>query len=65
MDDMRLLSTEAEGVREAIPEEYRRSLVNSSERVGALLGLQDQGTEQADQESESPGTGCRMTDDPN
>jgi len=42
MDDMKLLSTEAEGVREAIPEEHRRNLVNSSERVGALLGLQSE-----------------------
>lgn len=49
MDDMKLLSTEAEGVREAIPEDSRRSLVNSSERVGALLGLQDQGDDSTDQ----------------
>jgi hypothetical protein len=42
MDDMKLLSTEAEGVREAIPEEHRRNLVNSSERVGALLGLRSE-----------------------
>ena len=55
MDDMKLLSTEAEGVREAIPEDYRRSLVNSSERVGALLGLKDQGSEPTDQESERSG----------
>jgi hypothetical protein len=39
MDDMRLLSTEAEGVHEAIPEEHRRPLVNGANRVGALLGL--------------------------
>lgn len=41
MDDMKLLSTEAEGVNEAIPEEHRSNLVNSSGRVGALLGLLD------------------------
>ena len=41
MDDMKLLSTEAEGVNEAVPEEHRRNLVNSSGRVGALLGLLD------------------------
>ena len=49
MDDMKLLSTEAEGVREAIPEDSRSSLVNSSERVGALLGLQDQRDDSTDQ----------------
>lgn len=38
---MKLLSTEAEGVNEAVPEEHRRNLVNSSGRVGALLGLLD------------------------
>lgn len=56
MDDMKLLSTEAEGVREAIPEESRRSLVNSSERVGALLGLQDQREDNSDQSADSSGT---------
>jgi hypothetical protein len=40
MDDMKLLSTEAEGVNEAIPEEQRKALVNAAGRVGALLGLQ-------------------------
>ena len=40
MDDMRLLSTEAEGVNEAIAEEQRKALVNAAGRVGALLGLQ-------------------------
>lgn len=39
---MKLLSTEAEGVNEAIPEAQRSSLVNSHGRVGALLGLQEQ-----------------------
>lgn len=39
MDDMRLLSTEAEGVQEAIPDSNRQGLVNSAGRVGALLGL--------------------------
>ncbi len=37
---MKLLSTEAEGVSEAIPEESRPRLVNAAGRVGALLGLQ-------------------------
>ena len=40
MDDMKLLSTEAEGVNEAIAEEHRKTLVNAAGRVGALLGLQ-------------------------
>ena len=40
MDDMKLLSTEAEGVNEAIAEEHRKALVNGAGRVGALLGLQ-------------------------
>ena len=47
MDDMKLLSTEAEGVNEAIPEEQRSSLVNSHGRVGALLGLQDRAEERS------------------
>ncbi len=55
MDDMKLLSTEAEGVREAIPEEFRRSLVNSSERVGALLGLQDLREDDGDQSADAAG----------
>ena len=37
---MKLLSTEAEGVNEAIPESLRSKLVNDVGRVGALLGLQ-------------------------
>lgn len=41
IDDMQLLSTEAEGVNEAIPEDARRALVNRAGRVGALLGLTD------------------------
>jgi hypothetical protein len=41
IDDMQLLSTEAEGVSEAMPEERRRALVNRAGRVGALLGLTD------------------------
>jgi hypothetical protein len=49
MDDMRLLSTEAEGVQEAIPEENRHSLVNPAGRVGALLGLRP-----------DEGNSCRM-----
>lgn len=40
LEDMKLLSTEAEGVSEAIPEESRPRLVNAAGRVGALLGLQ-------------------------
>ena len=47
MDDMKLLSTEAEGVNEAIPEDQRKSLVNAQGRVGALLGLQDGADERA------------------
>ncbi len=39
MDDMTLLSTEAEGVNDTIPEEHKGSHVNSAGRVGALLGL--------------------------
>lgn len=39
LDDMKLLSTEAEGVNVAIPEADRPTLVNSAGRVGALLGL--------------------------
>ena len=38
---MQLLSTEAEGVADAIPEDRRRALVNRAGRVGALLGLTD------------------------
>ena len=56
MDDMKLLSTEAEGVREAIPDESRHSLVNSSERVGALLGLQEQRDECSDSSADGAGT---------
>lgn len=41
IDDMQLLSTEAEGVNTAIPEEYMRGHVNRDNRVGALLGLTD------------------------
>lgn len=41
IDDMQLLSTEAEGVSEAIPEEGRKGHVNRAARVGALLGLTD------------------------
>ena len=36
---MRLLSTEAEGVSDAIPEDQRTQFVNDAGRVGALLGL--------------------------
>ena len=39
LDDMKLLSTEAEGVNEAIAEDKRAEFVNESGRVGALLGL--------------------------
>lgn len=41
IDDMQLLSTEAEGVNESIPEDYKRTHVNRANRVGALLGLTD------------------------
>ena len=39
MDDMKLLSTEAEGVAEAVPTTHQPTHVNSQQRVGALLGL--------------------------
>ncbi|KAK9796637.1 hypothetical protein WJX73_006128 [Symbiochloris irregularis] len=39
LDDMKLLSTEAEGVNEAMPEERKPQFVNDAGRVGALLGL--------------------------
>lgn len=39
IDYMDILSTEAEGISESIPSEYRHSHVNSEQRVGALLGL--------------------------
>ena len=39
LDDMKLLSTEAEGVNEAIPSDLQPKLVNEQGRVGALLGL--------------------------
>ena len=59
MDDMKLLSTEAEGVNEAIAEEHRKALVNGAGRVGALLGLQspqDSSSAPADTEADSTGT---------
>ncbi len=39
IDDMQLLSTEAEGVGDAIPQDYKTAVVNRAGRVGALLGL--------------------------
>ena len=63
MDDMKLLSTEAEGVNEAIAEEHRKALVNGAGRVGALLGLQspqDNSSASADEEADSTGmTPCK------
>lgn len=41
IDDMELLSTEAEGVADSIPPEARGVHVNRAGRVGALLGLTD------------------------
>ena len=41
IDDMHLLSTEAEGVNEAIPREHQNAFVNKAARVGALLGLSE------------------------
>lgn len=41
IDDMGLLSTEAEGVADGMPEQGRRLHANSVARVGALLGLTD------------------------
>jgi hypothetical protein len=52
IDDMQLLSTEAEGVAESIPSEHRQMHVNGSGRVGALLGLND---------VDSASLGCRLT----
>lgn len=61
MDDMKLLSTEAEGVNEAIPEEHRKALVNAAGRVGALLGLQstpeEPGMPQETVDTDDAGTG--------
>ena len=42
IDYMDILSTEAEGVADAIPSEYRNEHVNPEDRVGALLGLLDE-----------------------
>ena len=39
MDEMRLLSTEAEGVASALPPSAAAAHVNAAGRVGALLGL--------------------------
>ena len=39
IDDMQLLSTEAEGVSEAVPQDHKKTHVNKAARVGALLGL--------------------------
>ena len=44
MDDMTLLSTEAEGVNDTIPDDFKPSHVNAAGRVGALLGLTDDGS---------------------
>ncbi len=41
IDDMALLSTEAEGVSESMPDTSRPQHVNRANRVGALLGLLD------------------------
>ncbi len=63
MDDMKLLSTEAEGVNEAIAEEHRKALVNGAGRVGALLGLQspqDSSSASADKEADSTGRRPRL-----
>jgi hypothetical protein len=46
MDDMTLLSTEAEGVNDTIPEDHKQTHVNGAGRVGALLGLVDDLPEQ-------------------
>lgn len=42
IDHMELLSTEAEGVSDSIPAEFRQNIVNTQSRVGALLGLADE-----------------------
>lgn len=41
IDHMDLVSTEAEGVSDTIPQAYRAGHVNLDNRVGALLGLSD------------------------
>lgn len=41
IDEMHLLSTEAEGVNDSMPEMCRDTHVNQANRVGALLGLLD------------------------
>lgn len=41
IDDMHLLSTEAEGVNDSMPEHCRAVHINKAHRVGALLGLTD------------------------
>jgi hypothetical protein len=41
IDDMGLLSTEAEGVGDFVPQPHRGTHVNRQGRVGALLGLDD------------------------
>lgn len=64
MDDMKLLSTEAEGVNEAIAEEHRKALVNGAGRVGALLGLQsaqESSSASADEEADSTGASRHAT----
>lgn len=54
MDDMTLLSTEAEGVSDSIPEEYKASHVNAAGRVGALLGLTELSTDVSEPDSVVP-----------
>ena len=54
LDDMKLLSTEAEGVNEAVPQDLRAKLVNEQGRVGALLGLKAPA-------SDSEGTSSALT----
>ena len=56
MDDMTLLSTEAEGVNDTIPEDFKPTHVNSAGRVGALLGLTDDGSPSGEHVSVLPST---------
>eukprot|EP00891_Asterochloris_glomerata_P004539 jgi/Astpho2/4539/Aster-x1258 len=60
LDDMKLLSTEAEGVNDAIPDAFKTDHVNAAGRVGALLGLKPQGTDMPQQIEEMPLTDVNL-----
>lgn len=66
IDDLGLLSTEAEGVSDRIPQTFKSKLVNKALRVGALLGLQQHATQESPlQHSTEISSGAipRMIDD--